>query len=165
MNITLYKAAEEVRSLLEQIDPETGELPDELDKARALVATKAQACAAFILANEAEACFVEEHAKALLGRVKSARKRSEWLRGYLGEHMKACGITEIKSDDGTFAAKLELERDASVDVFDERQVPRAYMVNVPATLNPDKNAIRRAINADVDVPGARIVKKDRITIR
>ena len=53
------------------------------DIARELVATKAQAVAAFILENEAQAAMVEQHAKALLVRVKTARRRSEWLREYL----------------------------------------------------------------------------------
>jgi hypothetical protein len=165
MQVTLYTAAASVRELLEQVDPETGELPEGLEQARAIVATKAQACAAFILENDAQADMVEAHAKTLLARVKTARKRSEWLREYLRSHMDACGILSIQSDDGTFTAKLEKERDESVEIFDEKQLPADYMREVPARYEPDKPLIKRAIKDKYEVPGARLVKKDRLTIK
>ena len=164
MQVTLYQAAETVRHLLEQIDPETGELPEGFEQSRAIVATKAQAVAAFILSNEAEADMVETHAKELLNRVKTARKRSDWLKQYMCSHMAACGITEIKSDDGTFKAKLELGRDESIDVFDDKQLPNDYLVE-KTTFTPDKALIKKAMKDGFDVPGARLVKKDRLTIK
>lgn len=165
MQIKLYEAAEAVRSMLEQIDPESGELPEGFEQARAIVATKSQACAAFILQNDAEADMVEAHAKALLDRVKTARKRSAWLRQYLASHMSSAGILSIKSDDGTFSAKLETGRDESVDVFDAAQLPQDYMREIPAKHEPDKALIKKALKDGFDVPGARIVAKDRLTIR
>jgi hypothetical protein len=164
MQVTLYQAAETVRHLLEQIDPETGEIPEEYEQARAIVATKAQAVAAFILSNEAEADFVEQHAKELINRVKTARKRSEWLKQYLQSHMTACGITEIKSDDGTFKATLAAGRDESIEIFDEAQLPIDYMAE-KTTVTPDKTLIKKAIKDGFEVPGARLIKKDRLTIK
>ncbi|MDE2102702.1 MAG: siphovirus Gp157 family protein [Patescibacteria group bacterium] len=165
MNITLYKAAADVRELLDQIDPETGEMPEGYEQARALVATKAQAVAAFILENDAQADMVESHAKELMARVKTARRRSDWLKEYLKSHMAACGITSIKSDDGTFSAKLEMGRDESVDVFESALLPNDYLREVPAKYEPDKALIKKAIKEGFDVPGARLVAKDRLTIK
>jgi hypothetical protein len=164
MNITLYKAAEEVRHLLEQVDPETGLLPEGYDEARALVASKAQAVCAFILENNAQADMVELHAKALLDRVKTARKRSDWLKEYLRTHMAGSGIREIKSDDGTFHAKLEIGRDESVEIYDAASLPEDYLREVVKT-EPDKTLIKKAIKDNFVVPGARIVAKDRLTIK
>jgi hypothetical protein len=165
LNITLYNAAETVRELLEQIDPETGELPEGFEQARAIVATKAQAVAAFILETNAQADMVEGHAKALLARVKTARKRSDWLKQYLQSHMGAAGVLSIQSDDGTFSAKLDKERDESVEIFDEAQLPADYMREIPATTEPDKALIKKAMKDGFEVPGARLVKKDRLTIK
>jgi hypothetical protein len=165
MNITLYRAAEEVRELLEQVDAETGEMPEGFDHARDLVASKAQAVAAFILQNNAQADMVESHAKALMDRVKTARKRSDWLKGYLSSHMAACGIQSIKSDDGTFCAKLEPGRDESVEVYDAASVPEDYMREVPAKYEPDKVLMKKAMKDGFTVPGARLVRKDRLTIK
>ncbi len=165
MQISLYKAAADVRELLDQIDPETGEMPEGFDQARAIVANKAQGVAAFILENEAQADMVEAHAKALLDRVKTARRRSEWLRQYLRTHMDAAGILSIKADDGTFSAKLEKERDESVEVFDADQLPQDYMREIPAKSEPDKALIKKALKDGFEVPGAKLAKKDRLTIK
>ncbi len=165
MQITLYKAASDVRELLEQMDAETGELPEGFEQARALVATKAQAVAAFILDDEAQADMVEAHAKQLMERVKTARKRHAWLKQYLAGHMAACGITSIKADDGTFSAKLDIGRDESVDVFQPELLPQDYMREIPAKYEPDKLLIKKALKDNHDVPGARLVQKDRLTIK
>lgn len=165
MNITLYKAAEDLRHLLEQIDPESGEMPEGFTEAREIVAAKSQACAAFILQNEAEADMVEARAKEMLALVKSARSRSKWLRNYLQAHMTACGITEIKSDDGTFKATLQIGRDESVEVFDEKQLPQDYMREIPAKQEPDKVLIKKALKDGFDVPGALLRRSDRLTLK
>ncbi len=165
MNITLYQAAQEVRELLEQIDPETGELPEQLEQARALVATKSKAVSAFILEESAQADMVEAHAKELMSRVANTRKRIKWLKEYLASHMATCGITEIKADDGTFQAKLEHGRDKSVEIFDEKQLPTDFMREIPARYEPDKLLIKKAIADGFEVPGARIIGKDRLTIK
>jgi Siphovirus Gp157 len=164
MNITLYQAAQDVRELLEQVDSETGELPEGYEQARAIVATKSKACAAFILENQKQADMVELHAQGLLDKVKQARKRSGWLVQYLIMHMKSSGITEIKSDDGTFRVKLELERDKSVDIYELALLPTDYMREIPAEQEPNKPLIKKAIADGFEVPGARIIAKDRLTI-
>lgn len=164
MKVTLYKAADDFRHLLDDMDPETGELPEGYTQARALVASKAQSVAAYVLSQDAEADMVEAHAKALLVKVKAARRNGEWLRKYLQDHMTACGITEIKSDDGTFKASLAIGRDESVDVFDTTQVPIEYMRET-VKREPDKKLIGKAINDGYEVPGARLVKNDRLTLK
>lgn len=165
MNVTLYQAAEQVRELLDQIDPETGEMPEGFEGARALVETKSRAVAAFILDTEAQADMIEAHGKTLIARAKAARKRTDWLRQYLKTHMQAADILSIKSEDGTFSAKLEKERDESVDVFEPGLLPQDYMREIPAKYEPDKALIKKAIKDGFEVPGARIVKNDRLTIK
>lgn len=163
-NVTLYAASAELRDLLEQVDPETGELPEGLEHARNVVAAKSQAVAAFILENEAQADMVEQHAKALMQRVKTARRRSEWLRDYLRQHMSAAGILAIKSECGTFACKLEKERDEAIEVYDDKQVPRDYLRET-VKVEPDKTLIKKAIKDGFEVPGAKLVRKDRLSIK
>ena len=165
MDITLYKATEALRGVLDQIDPETGELPDGYEQARALVATKATSVAAYILENGKQAEYLKEAAKELSDRAKAAKKRNAWLKQYLMTHMAAAGITQIKDERGLFSAKLEIGRDESVEVFDEAQLPADYMREVPAHSEPDKQLIKRAIADGFEVQGARIVKKDRLTIK
>lgn len=121
--------------------------------------------AAFILENEAQADMVERHARVLLDKARTARRRSDWLRDYLQSHMQACGITEIKSDDGTFKASLAIGRDESVDVYEPGLLPQDYMREIPVKYEPDKVLIKKALKDGFDVPGAKLVKKDRLTLK
>lgn len=165
MNITLHAAAEELRELLDQIDPETGESPEGFESARAVVERKAVATVAYLLGSAKHADMVEDYAKELLARVKSERKRIDWLRGYLAAHMKATGITKITDERGIFSAKLDVDRDKSVDVFDAKQLPDDYLREIPAKSEPDKRLIASALDDGFDVPGARYVYKDRLTTK
>lgn len=164
MNLTLHAAVEQVRQLLDQIDPDTGEVPDGFEQARAVVATKAQAVTAYVLENDKQADMVEAYAKELMARVKAARSRSSWLRTYLQSHMSALGITEIKDERGLFKATLSVGRDEAIEVFDQAQLPADYLREIPAKHEPDKTLIKKAIKEGFDVPGAKLVKRDRLTI-
>ena len=82
MDVTLYQAAEALRGLLDQIDPEDGTLPEGFEDARAIVATKATAVAAYVLETERQADYLKAHAKEVTERAKTAEKRAAWLRHY-----------------------------------------------------------------------------------
>jgi hypothetical protein len=165
MNITLHQATEQVRELLDQIDPETGELPEGFEDARALVTHKAMAVTAYILEGDRGIASVKDYIKDLTAKVKTAEKRQEWLRRYLQDHMTAAGITEISDDRGVFKASLAVGRDEAIEVFDEAQVPSDYQREIPAKYEADKTLIKKAIKDGFDVPGARLVKRDRLTIK
>lgn len=165
MNLTLHAATEQVRELLDQIDPETGELPAELDQARAIVAAKSVAVAAYIVETERQAGYLKDYAKEVAQRAKTAERRADWLRTYLQDHMAALGIVEIKDERGLFKATLSVGRDKSVDVFDAAQLPADYLREIPAKTEPDKTLIAAALKDGFDVPGARIVSRDRLTIK
>lgn len=165
MQITLHAAADDVRHLLDQIDPETGELPEGFEQARAIVATKATAVAAYLIESEKQAEAADEYVKELQQRVKSARRRSEWLRGYLQSHMAACGVLEIADQRGIFKATLSPGRDEAVEVWDEKQIPQDYLVEVPASYKPDKALMKKAMKDGFEIPGAKLVKRDRLTIK
>lgn len=165
MNITLHQATEQVRELLDQIDPETGELPEGFDDARAIVTSKAIAVTAYILEADRTVSSVKDYIKDLTAKVKTMEKRQDWLRRYLQEHMAAAGITEISDECSVFKASLAIGRDESIDVFDEAQVPQDYLREIPAKHEVDKTLIKKAIKDGFEVPGARMVKKDRLTIK
>lgn len=164
MNVTLYTAAADLRGLLDQMDPETGEMPDGFEAAREVVERKAVGVVAYILESDKQADMLEAHAKEVMERVKAQRNRNKRLREYLAHHMAASGVLSIKDERGLFSAKLEHERDESVEVFDAAMVPADYM-REKVTREPDKTLIKRAIGDGFDVPGARIAKKDRLTIK
>ena len=165
MQITLHAATEVVRELLDQIDPETGELPTEYEQARAIVATKSVAVTAYILETERHSGHLKEYAKELLARAKTEDRITEFLRRYLCEHMATLGVTKITDERGLFGATRYPNRDKSIDVFDTAQIPADYLREIPAKYEPDKILIGKAIDAGFEVPGARRVEKDRLTIK
>jgi hypothetical protein len=165
MQITLHAATEVVRELLDQIDPETGELPSEYEHARSIVATKSVAVAAYIMETERQSAYLKAYAKELAERAKTAERRADWLRTYLREHMAVAGITKITDERGLFSATLAVGRDKSIDVFDAAQLPADYLREIPAKYEPDKILIGKAIDSGFQVPGARRIEKDRLTIR
>lgn len=165
MNITLHQATEQVRELLDQIDPETGELPEGYEDARAIVMHKAVAVTAYLLEQDRGIASAKEYVKEMSAKVKAAEKRQDWLRRYLQEHMAAAGITEIADERGLFKASLAQGRDEAVEVFDEAQLPQDYLREIPAKFEADKTLIKKAIKDGFEVPGARLVKRDRLTIK
>lgn len=166
--LSLYKVADDLGALLESgIDPETGEMSAELGAALAKFEGKAEAVTAFILNADATADAVRAAAKKLLDRAEAMERRADRLRHYLAFNMKRTGTTSIKAQDGSFEARLHLERDASVVILDERQLPAEFLRTPepkPVVPVPDKKRIAQAIKDGAEVPGAKIVRHDRLVI-
>lgn len=101
--------------------------------------------------------------KDMAAKVDAREKRLERFEAYLADCMKATGILEVKHDLGLFAAKLYLERDESVELEPDAEFPAA-LCNDPKPPTPSKTKIKAAIKAGEAVAGARIVRKDRLTI-
>lgn len=165
MNITLSAAARQLEETFDQIDPETGELPEGYQSARDLVATKAEAVAAYMLNSASYADMLKARSAELAKQATSIEKRRKWLERYLLENMASAGMTEIRANDGSFRVRRYPERDASVEILDAAQLPEDYLREIPAKHEPDKTLIKKAINDGHDVPGARIVKRDRLEIK
>lgn len=160
-SISLYQAADELAPLLDLID-EDGCIPPELEQALQVFEGKGIAVTAYILNCEAQADMIAEAAKRMAERAKPIKARADRLREYLKDQMKRTGITEITCPE--FSAKLYLHRDASVQIFDEKQIPADYMKQ-PRPPEPDKTLIKKAIGDGFNVPSAQIVKNDRLQIK
>lgn len=165
--LSLYTLSNEVERLLsgdDAYDAETGELSPALLEALEATKDKGANVAAYILNMGAQLDAMTEHMRRIKERHDALATRQEKLREYLQANMKRTGITEIAANDGTFRVKLQIERDASVEVFEEGLLPPDFLREVPAKYAPDKKLIATALKDGHDVPGARIVKRDRLTI-
>lgn len=162
--IALYKVAEELIPLLETID-EDGCIPPELEAALAAFEGKGASVAAYILNCTKHAEMIHQAAMDMDARAAKFEKRAESLKEYLRINMKRTGITEISSPE--FNVKLHIDRDSKVEIFDEKQIPAAYMRTPepkPPVAVPDKKLIADHIKQGKEVAGARVVKSDRLTI-
>lgn len=164
MTITLYKANELAR-LEHYIDQDTGEI-DVLgyDQAQIALSDKQQAVVAFIKNSELTEGMLDTAIKELTGKKKAIAARNASLKAYLSSNMKEHGITSIKAVDGTFEAKLYIDRDESAVLLDGATFP-PELCNAPKPPEPSKTLIKAAINAGQAIVGAVIVRSDRLTIK
>lgn len=147
------------------IDPETGEINiAEYDAAQIALADKQCAVVVYIKNSELTEGMLDAAIKDLTSKKKAIAARNDSLKVYLSANMKEHGITSIKANDGTFEAKLYIDRDVSV-VLDPSAKFEKALCNEPKEPEPSKTKIKLAIEAGEAVAGAMIVKNDRLTIR
>ncbi len=166
--MNLYEISNEYLATANQLadmDIDEQTLTDTLEASAWPVEEKVRSVSAVILNLQAEADMVKGTADRIAKRAKALQSRADALHDYLLINMQRTGITEIKALDGTFKAKLYRERDASVVIDSENLIPADYMREIPARCEPDKVLIKKAINDGYEVPGAHIVKKDRLEIK
>lgn len=161
--ITLFDLAQQVRESVNQIDPETGEILENYSDSRELFQHKAVACVAYAKEEGATLESAKAMVKDMLAKIEAREKRLDRFKAYIADCMKSTGITEVKHDLGLFGAKLYLERDESVELDDGAEFPPS-LCNDPKPPAPSKTKIKNAIKAGEAVAGARLVRKDRLTI-
>ena len=162
-NITLFDAAQAVREAINQIDPDTGELVESYTESRELFQNKAVACVAYAKEEAATLASAKAMIKEMLAKVEAREQRLERFEAYLADCMKATGITEVKHELGLFGAKLYLERDEAVEIDADAEFP-AELCNDPKPPTPSRTKIKAAIKRGEAIAGARIVRKDRLSI-
>ena len=162
-NITLFDAAQAVREAVNQIYQETGEVVESYAKSRELFQNKAVACVAYAKEEAATLASAKAMIKDMLAKVEAREKRLERFEAYLADCMKATGIHEVKHETGLWGAKLYPDRDESVELEEGATFP-PELCNDPKPPAPSKSKIKAAIKAGQPVAGARIVRKDRLTI-
>ena len=173
MSITLYQSALDVQHKIALcVDTDTGEI--DFDKLHAIEATflnKGVAVTAVIktLQNQMlglaaqQANLIEQYSAG----IQRLAKQEARLHDYLRDAMKATGISNIKSDDGLLEATLYLDRDESIELDEGAQFAESLLnpQKPPPPRTPSKTLIKAAILAGEAVNGARIVRKDRLTIK
>lgn len=160
MKIELYRGSEQILAEL-QIDPETGEVGEGV-ALEELVKRNPIGCIAHIKHTMAENACIKAREDELAKARKANEKRVERIEDMLKEMMRLTGAHKLKSPDDTFGATFYPWRDKSVEIVDEKAIPPEYTRLIPESRVPDKTLIR---NAEVEIPGARIVLKDRLTIK
>lgn len=165
-SMSLFLLAAEYRAAadrLAELDLDEQTVADTLDSLAGDLQTKAVSVAAVARNLEATADAIRDAEKAMADRRKALERRAEGLRAYLLRNMLDTGIKRIECPQFVMAVKAS---PPAVDVFDAAQVPAEFMRQPePPPAAPDKVAIRDALKAGQDVPGARLVTGQRLEIR
>lgn len=161
---SLYALTNEFRQHLDEMFDEDGVMTPHFEELHDQISDKLSQVAAYILNTDLEV----EQATAVLKRVtalrESQKKKSERLKKYLADHMKAVGRTEFLADDGSFKVKLYLNRDSSVVIEDEATFPPEFYDD-PKPPEVSKSKVKQALIDGKELEGAHIVTKDRLTIK
>lgn len=114
----------------------------------------------FIRSEEAGLSAIDEEIKRLTALKKSKVSKIDNLEARLSNSMKSIGFD--KYDLGLF--KLSFRKSSSVEVLDVEQLPEGFK-RVKTTIDPDKVAIKKAIESGQDVTGASIKHSASLQIK
>lgn len=162
MDIKLYECTADVRAVLDAYFEDETERQDTIEAVIGQFEAKAQSVVAYCLNLAAQGDLLEAHIKAMQAKLQTCRKREARLKQYMADNMKAAGIHSIKADNGSFSAKL-VKNPLHVDIWDEAQIPADFM-RTKTTTEPDKAAIKAAIQAGQDIPGAKLEQGETLRL-
>ena len=164
--VSLYHAAQDVQNQIALcVDPDTGEIDtDKLDMIEATFKDRAVAVVAVYKGKGHTVEMLESYLAEIKNQIEREKKNQERLKDYLQACMTMTGVQKITSDDGLLTAVLYPERDESVEIDDGATFPPELCAD-PKPPEPSKTKIKNAILAGEPVAGARIVRKDRLTIK
>jgi len=162
----LYELAAEYRADAEKLadmDLDEQTLADTLEGLSGELEVKAQNVIMFTRNLEATAAAIKEAEAQMAARRKALENRAAGLRRYVLENMQFAGIQKIECP----FFKLSIrDNPAAVDIYEPGLIPAQYMKQPePPPPAPDKTAIKAAITAGTDVPGARLTKGTRLDIK
>lgn len=160
--LTLYRCAADVQAALDYYFDSETEREDTLEAVIGQFEVKAQSVIAYIKNQEITEKMLEGHIGRMTGKLKAVKAQNQSLKDYLARNMQAAGITEIKADDGTF--KASFRKSEAVVILDEAQIPAEFMREAVKT-EPDKTAIKKAIESGRQVAGAKIEGRKNLQIR
>ena len=162
----LYELAAEYRADAEKLadmDLDEQTLADTLEGLGGELEVKAQNVVMFTRNLEATAAAIKDAEAQMAARRKALENRAAGLRRYVLENMQFAGIQKIECP----FFKLSIrDNPAAVDIYEPGLIPAQYMKQPePPPPAPDKTAIKAAITAGTEVPGAKLTKGTRLDIK
>lgn len=158
----LYELDAMIESLLEQEDPETGELLCDMEQLEAVLMerdTKIENIALYIKNKTAEAEAIKAEKLALEKRQKSAANKAERAKGFLEEYLKGQKFSTPKV---AVSYRKSEQVEVSMAFFTEESNERFLRFKDPEA---DKTAIKNALKAGETVPGAELVSKTNMILK
>lgn len=121
----------------------------------------------FVIRNlQATAASIKDAEEQMKARRQAIEKRAATLLERLKTGLEIAGVQKLETPH--FALTIK-KNPPSLDVWDERQIPAEFMRTPepppPPAPTPDKAAIKDAIKAGREVPGAMLAQGTRLEIR
>lgn len=165
-NLTLYTIADSYLqdvAKLQDLELDEQTIADTLEGLTGTFEEKATNVALFTRNLEALSEQIKQAEQTMAARRKALENRADSIRQYLVDNMLRTGITKIESPYFKIALR---NNPPSVVVDDPTAIPAKYMRQAEAPPPaPDKKEIKAAIEFGENVPGARLVTKQSVTIK
>jgi len=167
--LTLFQIATEYRQITDVlmdtgVDEQT--LTDTLEGERWPLELKAQNYGFVIRNLQATAASIKEAEEQMKARRQAIEKRAAALAECLKTGLEIAGVQKLETPH--FALTIK-KSPPGVEVWDERQIPAEFMrvppPPPPPAPVPDKVAIKEALKAGRDVPGALLAQSTRLEIK
>lgn len=164
--LNLYQIAAEYRQITDVLmdsDADEQTIADTLEGEKWPLEVKAQQYGFVIRNMEATAEAIREAESQMAKRRKSIETRAAYLKERLKTGMEIAGVTELASP--FFNVKIK-KNPPAVDIFEPALIPAKFMRQAePPPPAPDKAAIKAAIKAGEDVPGALVYSGTSLAIK
>jgi DNA repair exonuclease SbcCD ATPase subunit len=159
---TIFEIGTEYQNIISLIEQNNGDLSDDLHEAyintREELNNKAKAYIYVIRNKENHITNIDAEIERLRDMKKQTEKEVERIKNYLSLAVDQFGNFE------TGLHKISNRISKSVEVTDCNQLPKEY-IKEKIEINPDKTAIKKAIESGVDIPGALLVTKSNLQIK
>lgn len=149
-------------SKLADLDLDEQTLADTLEGMSGELEVKAQNVVMFARNLESTAAAIKEAEAQMAARRKAIENRAAGLRSYVLTSMQVAGVQKIECP----FFKLAIQNNPpAVDVFEPGLIPAEFMKQKPPPPpEVDKTAIKEAIKAGREVPGAKLTQGQRLAI-
>lgn len=162
----LYVLAHEYRQAadkLADLDMDAQTVKDTLDGMSGELEVKASATAAVVCNMRALAISIKEAEAAMAARRKALDARADNLAAYLLENLQHAGVQKVETPHFAITVKAN---PGHVEVYDEKMIPAEFMRQKPPPApEPDKTALKAALQKGLEIQGARFVKGQRLEIK
>lgn len=165
MGLTLYELAHEHRQLAELLkDTEQDEqaIADTLDGEAWAFEQKALAVAFAIAESQRFADDIRGAEATLAQRRQAVENRIDWLKRYLADAMALANVPSVKDPRMTISLRPGAHK---ADIVNEADVPDAFWRESMPKRELDRERIRDALKAGVEVPGARLSRRPFVVIK
>lgn len=165
-SLSLYSIAQEHRNMVDRLmDTQSDEqaIIDTIEAESYPLEQKAQNVAYAIKNMEATAAAIKAAEQEMAERRKAIEKRAASLREYTKTCLEVAGVSKVECPH--FALTIR-KNPASVEVFEQALIPASFMrvPDLPPPA-PDKTAIKEALKAGQEVPGATLTQSTRLDIK
>lgn len=162
----LYDIAREYRDTaakLADLDLDEQTLADTLESMAGDLEAKATNTAFVIRNIETAAAAMKEAEAQMAARRKAAENRAARIKDYLLANLIVAGVQKVECPYFKLSVR---DNPPAVEIYEPGLIPAEYMKQKPPPPpEPDKTAIKDAIKAGQDVPGAKITQGKRLEIR